>query len=525
MSRAGRTPGHASKSDWRLNDSKAIDPGRDSASVPVLNMQDQWRSIGSSDVLALQCTIGNRATIRLHQINLAQGRRGSIQAKFDPQHDISVNLEHTIQRDGTARRSNGRRQRGKSLEARASAVFKAAKNHHAQSVGGIANAVWYIDRSVINLNGICDKYEKIYNNVKVMIRRGEGEIEEKKAFVSAVIGIAIGTGVGLAMGAVIKLGKNADKFAKSLHEIGGEVAEWGVAKGVDAATVNSSGGGGEKVMEKANPLLKRLKIYQKAYAAMRELAKLSVRLGELNQVTAWSGQTMAECRELAVSGRNRKFTADELEGWVEHLEKAGARAAEVEAEMTKLVEKAYEGAIASQHAAENLDRLRMERHLWLKWMSRLSGDEIDVLDAPSVSNRLIEIRIESYRKRSGSSKIGWNTGDYQSGRDREKGVRLARGHAAALDRINSIGKITEIVSGSSYEDRSVYARIYFKGLPWYYRHWNVIVDESVDVGDEIRITHIIGGNEWPTLYGRPVNTEKTEAYFEKAERWRRNQLM
>jgi hypothetical protein len=191
-------------------------------------------------------------------------------------------------------------------------------------VAAIEKCVEDVDATVVALNELTNVYEGQYNKVKDIIAAGKGRIAAIEAFTNAVLGVAIGTTVGLSLGAIPLLAASTSKITKTLTEVGGEVTEWATAQGVDQLRSGTPGTGGDAALARMDPLLKRLDIYRDAADSYRQLAMLAKELGALAAVSTWCAVTKANARELATTGTlSGSVKGPELERQVVALERAG----------------------------------------------------------------------------------------------------------------------------------------------------------------------------------------------------------
>lgn len=462
------------------------------------------RRSGSEEILALQRSMGNAAV-------------------------ASMVLARTPTGTAKAPAKLAGRELGRALEARVDRVAAEVQRRQDEIIKAIKDGVGQIDASVISLNEVCDEYETVYERVQRTIKRGEGELAAKEAFVSAILGVMIGTGIGMALSSVGTLSKSAVKLGEALGEMGGEVAEWTVGKGFDALRSGSGGATGAAVLANANPLLKRLDVYRDADSARRELALLATGLSPVNDLGRWCSTTKADSRELAVSGRHDKLKPDELEHRVQLLEGMGEKLTGVDTATRAVAGRASDAAARAGKAKLDLDPVRMERYLWLRWMAALSDDERDVLGTGVVRDRLeaMEIKGPYIKYPTGESRIGWYFGD------EDEGVEKAQWAVMALDYIGRVG--TAIVPPDEYGGTrsSRTPDVKFPGVAFNParpgRQWGVILDAEVSDGEQVLITGVFGqtyspNNEY-SFYGRPTKPGQDEKALDEKQKGRTRQLI
>ena len=458
---------------------------------------------GSAELLALQALAGNRAVAR----SLVVARQPVTKAGSVPK--------------------VAQKELGREYEARIDRVIGATAKRHQAVVRSIQAGVGHVDASVNALNAVADKYESAYERVQSTIKEGEGELAAQEAWAQAILGIAIGTGVGMALGAVTVFAKSASHGAelvgKVITEMSGETVEFGAAQGLNVLGPGG-GGGGEAFLERMNPLLRRLEIYRQASAMYRELALLAPKLGALGALAKPASALKADSRELAVQGTlSGTRSVEQLKSQVEQLETAGAQAAAAERDVVQLLGKAAEAQVTSEREAKTQDERRLERQLWIGWMASLSGDkDIDVLRSGPVRDKLKYLGFLN-RDRYGGSDIGWNVGALYTESESEWGIDIAKQVSMAITFIGREAPIT----GTSKErlTPSTYGTVEFKDMPWYKRSWKVFVDAQkdwVNDGDMVRITHVWGeGDKQATLYGRLVSSSEPDEAWSGRARYRR----
>ena len=79
-----------------------------------------------------------------------------------------------------------------------------------------------------DMNGYVERFQKAYNNVEARLRKAQADEERLYKIRDALMGVAIGTGVGLAAGAIWK---SAEGFKRIAIEVGGEITEWLLGQG------------------------------------------------------------------------------------------------------------------------------------------------------------------------------------------------------------------------------------------------------------------------------------------------------
>lgn len=398
---------------------------------------------------------------------------------------------------------------GDYLEKRVEHVSYNANRYYGLATGAITKGIKNVDNTIVELNKICNVYERVYKDVKSVIERGKGSIKEAEFFSDLVLGLAVGVAAGLTMGAVFPVVESAAfatrAVSKLVSEVSTEMVEAAVSKGIDALG-SSSGGGTQEFLDKANPLLKHLQVYQNASDSYRELAKLVTELKVIQELDHACGSVGKDCREFAAAGKHNTLSIDQLEARVRKLEEAEQKASEVVVfvqNATGKLETAYNEA---KEAANKVNTKNIEFHLWLQWMSQLEGDDRNLIDADP-QDRLESLGIMS--DRAIDSKIGWGVGSWVSKENQDEGVDLARLHIMALSMIGMKAKITG--GGILYS-------IEFEGVPWYKKLWNLIcaADSNIAIGEEMMITDVKAGgllDGKPILIGEPVNKNyKTQFY-------------
>jgi len=125
------------------------------------------------------------------------------------------------------------------------------------------------------------------------------------------------------------------------------------------------------------------------------------------------------------------------------------------------------------------------------------------------------------REPSAWSDVGWYVGTGVDEDEEKEGRDIARQHVMALDMIDKIGELSDAETS-----HHTWGKVRFAGMPWFKREWEVLIDDRVENGAQIRITHVIRGHkgvERPTLYGRPVDPKGDAKYYDDMAAGRRNQ--
>ena len=422
--------------------------------------------------------------------------------------------------DGDERSVRAGKEKGAELEGRLDAVAKQAGARTRTITSGVHNGSGIVDDLTLELMTIADRYAEAYASFESVLAKADAEVKQAEALRDAVIGLAIGVGVGLALGPLGAIAARAGKVATVIAEATTEAAEWVAVTKVEGL-LDDGPTGGQATRARMHPALQRLEAYKQVSMLYRDLARLAVDVQPVAQLSESCAKGRADCRELAVSGSHRSLEITELERRVGALERAGAAQRQLADNVTALLVALADARHEAAKAAAEADVTRMRRQLFIHWMASLSESEAErVLDTDAI--------------RSAVDGIGWggppgiDLGPLDEGTGGPKsGRRQAMKYSQALKLIGKVGRITAVSSrdgggagptttGGTVEmsdqeawecrDDGTEARV--AKAP---KGWDVVLHAWAEAGDEVMVTDVrretdsrygIGAD--PILLARPL---------------------
>ena len=415
--------------------------------------------------------------------------------------------------DTKERAPSAQKEKGEKLEARLDAVAKQASLRTSTITSGVQNGIGIVDDLTVHLMAVADRYAEAFASFESVLERADAEVKQREALGDLVLGIAIGVAVGAALGPLAAVAAGAGKAASAFVDAQSEAAEWVVGRMV-AGPDGDGQAGGRAARGRMHPALQRLEAYKKVAGLYRDLALLAVKVQPVAQLSESCARGLADCRELAVSGRHRSLATAELERRVSALERAGDAQQQIAENVTTLLVALADARREAAKAAEEADVTRMRRQLFIHWMASLSEAEADeVLDTDAV--------------RDAVDGIGWagppgtDFGPFEEGTGGPKaGRRQAKKYAEALKLIGKVGRITVTSQGGTsggtlefpdqeaWESREDGTEARVAKAP---KGWTVVLHAWAETGDEVQVTDVrrvtderfgVGGD--PVLLGRPL---------------------
>jgi hypothetical protein len=259
-------------------------------------------------------------------------------------------------------------------------------------------------------------YTAAYDTFTTVLKKAKADAESRANFLNAISGIVIGTGLGLAGGAIFE---GAEGLAAVIVEAAGEGAEYKVGKLMDFSS-------------KADfEPPKGVDAGIKASEQWQQLAQAWKGLALLNTAMLGFGEYRVQLERVAgglgafATGGSAPRSLDDLAGEVHQMEQK-----DVVGRFLTRLDETWHGLIAFSRALHHpvLQRLEyeIEQDLWIQWISQLrgSGPQVnkwgmpvpvymdervqDALDEDAVENHLERIGLIGEKSRLGVD-FGWNT--------------------------------------------------------------------------------------------------------------------
>jgi hypothetical protein len=286
-----------------------------------------------------------------------------------------------------------------------------------------------VDALRARLELVSSRYHGAYDDYARVIRAARAEAKNQEEWKEIILGIAIGTGVGLLSAAIVPEGL-AFGYAL-LAEVAGETAEAGVAGAAKAAHITDVAGselepGGLDPDVLSTQIWQRLSgLYRGGLGVQQQVQYLPLLLGgaeyalgqfRLLQAGGQADMTRADLVSMAVSLNRATGHLSSLNTWLgSGLEALSRLEATTKAPVPKQAE--------------------MEADIWIMWMSGVPNSESDILDIDAIEDHLASIGV------IGPGILGVDFGWYTSEEDELAALAAARSHAGRIyDRYEALGK-------------------------------------------------------------------------------------
>jgi hypothetical protein len=251
-----------------------------------------------------------------------------------------------------------------------------------------------------------EQYHEAYTRFRATCTSASASIKQEDEYVGIVLGIIIGTTVGLAMAPVGVAASRFGRAAEVAAEAAGEIVEAGVA-----AVVPSHAESDQAKLDEPNvarPELKQLEAWQ-------ALAKHYKTVAEASEKTAGIPALMQACTSVAFGTGKLSMgaeqppdvTVEKISKQVKALEK-GLKAQEAaRKEVQGLQQKLELAYLAAIDAVAESNPSQIERELWIQFISSLEfGEATAILDDNDVEDRLHALGLQGPDSPIGFNPVG-----------------------------------------------------------------------------------------------------------------------
>ena len=278
---------------------------------------------------------------------------------------------------------------GEELYARVNSVSSSAEGVHAGLLSGMRLSRQAVDNIATAFDQAGEQYHEAYERFRGTCKSAGASIKQEDEYVGIVLGIIIGTTVGLAMAPVGAAATKVGRAAEIAAEAMGEVIEAGVAA---AAPAHTEEGVHEKLAEPnvTRPEIKKLEAWQ-------TLAKHYKTVAEASEKTAGIPALMHACTTVAFGTGKLSMGAEEppdvtvakISKQVKALEKGLKTQHSARTDVQALQEKLEFAHLAAVDAVAQSNPSQIERELWIDFIATLSfGEATAILDDNEVEERL-----------------------------------------------------------------------------------------------------------------------------------------
>ena len=209
-----------------------------------------------------------------------------------------------------------------------------------------------------DLNEYVANFQKAFDKVNAKLREAEADEQRFQKIRDALIGVAIGTGVGLTAGAIWK---SAEGLKQIVIEVGGEITEWIIAQGVNQIVAGPSKWEIPKSMEPSVQALAQTTKLLDAWKGVALMQNASTDVVQIMQVIrAQRGRLETEEGEMVLADTERR---------TESLKAKNAWKAMIE----KIIEARY-ALHAFRSASEygiNRGEWVLTQDIWIAWIKSL----------------------------------------------------------------------------------------------------------------------------------------------------------
>lgn len=295
---------------------------------------------------------------------------------------------------------------GNDLFARVNAVSAGAGAIHADLLSGMSLSRQAVDNIAMAFDQAGEQYHEAYTRFRATCKSAGASIKQEDEYVAIVLGIIIGTTVGLAMAPVGAAASRVGRAAEVAAEAFGEVIEAGVA-----ASVPSNSEDVQAKLDEPNaarPEIKKLEAWQ-------TLAKHYKTVAEASDKTAGIPALMHACTTVAfdtgklAAGTEQPpdVTVERIGKQVKALEK-GLKAQEAaRADVRALQEKLELAYRAAMEAVAQSNPSQIERELWIDFIASLEfGEATAILDDNDVEDRLNALGLQGPDSPIGFDPVG-----------------------------------------------------------------------------------------------------------------------
>lgn len=209
-----------------------------------------------------------------------------------------------------------------------------------------------------DMTSYVERYTQAYNKVDAALKKAKADEERWQKIHGALLGVAIGTGVGLAANAIWESARGLKKIAV---EVGGEVAEWILGQGASLITPQPSNW---DLPTSMHPQVLALAQTTKLLQAWKGVAL--VQATSMDVVTI---QKAIRAQDRTLDTIEGELTLRDIESRVQALKARDPARAMIE----KLLE-VRAGMHALRNAAEygiTRSQYRLEQDLWIAWIKSL----------------------------------------------------------------------------------------------------------------------------------------------------------
>jgi pimeloyl-ACP methyl ester carboxylesterase len=278
-----------------------------------------------------------------------------------------------------------------------------------------------VDALRSQLSGQSDTYKSAYGQYSPVIAAAGKEARNQQDWTNIIVGVAIGTGVGLLAAAILP--ELAGGLAV-LAEVGGEVVEAGVAGGVQALKLTDVAGA-DLQPGGIDPNLLSSGIWQRLSELYRGVLNVQKHTTFLPLILGGTEYALGQFRLLDAG-----VEADMERGQLIEMATALGRAAEYLRRLNdELVPKlAALDALKTQVALAKPRSVReMEQDIWIMWMAEVSNSDSDILDLDAIEDHLAAIGVLGP-----SSLLGVDFGYWTSKDDEIEALQAARARAGTI---------------------------------------------------------------------------------------------
>jgi len=267
-----------------------------------------------------------------------------------------------------------------------------------------------------------DTYGGAYGNYAKVIRAARQEALNQQDWTNIVVGIAIGTSVGLLAGAIVPEGLALGWTI--MAEAAGEVVEAGAGAGVQATGLTDVAGtdlepaGLDPDVLRSDIWQHLAGLYRSAVGVQRHtqylpllLGNAEYALGQFRLLDAGAPADMSRTNTIEMAGALSRAST--------HLEQLNA---ELWQRLTALDQLAARVAAAPRPTVD-----QMEQDIWIMWMADLGNAQSDILDLDEIEDHLASIGILG-----AGGLLGVDFGWWTSEDDELEALSAARAQAGAI---------------------------------------------------------------------------------------------
>jgi hypothetical protein len=302
---------------------------------------------------------------------------------------------------------------GDDLFARVNAVSAGAGAVHAELLSGMRVSRQTVDNIAAAFDQAGEQYHEAYVRFRDYCTAVGASMKQDDEYIGIVLGIIIGTSVGLAMAPVGAAAEKVGRAAVIAAEVLGEIIEAGIA-GAHGKVAEALPSNAEAIEAKlAEPNVTRPEM--KKVEAWQMLAQHYKTVAAASDKTAGIPPLMQACTAVAFAtgklstGAEQppETTVEKIGKQVRALEKglkAQAAARDDVRTLQATLELAYRAAV---EAVEQANPSQIERELWIEFVSGLSFSEaVVILDDNDIEDRLNALGVQGPDSPIGFSPIG-----------------------------------------------------------------------------------------------------------------------